>query len=118
MVIFIKLEPKHASKDEIELVVFEVLGEFRLGVRDLGLLLEYSVPSSGLWYLPSFTLSAKACTQAGRQSIQAHTNFPVELEENRGINVMRGFRVMDRSRHTRDGCGEFWARFELKVRMK
>jgi hypothetical protein len=36
---FIKLGPKHASKDEIELAVFEVLREFRLGVRDLGLLL-------------------------------------------------------------------------------
>jgi hypothetical protein len=36
---FIKLGPKHASKDGIELVVFEVFGEFRLGVRDLGLLL-------------------------------------------------------------------------------
>jgi hypothetical protein len=39
MVMFIKLGPKHASKDEIELAVFEVLGEFRLGVRDLRLLL-------------------------------------------------------------------------------
>jgi hypothetical protein len=38
-VVFIKLGPKHASKDEIELAVFEVLGKFRLGVRDLGLLL-------------------------------------------------------------------------------
>jgi hypothetical protein len=36
---FVKLGPKHASKDEIELAVFEVFGEFRLGVRDLGLLL-------------------------------------------------------------------------------
>jgi hypothetical protein len=34
---FIKLGPKHASKDEIELAVFEVIGEFRLGVRDHGL---------------------------------------------------------------------------------
>jgi hypothetical protein len=38
-VVFIKLGPKHASKDEIELAVFEVLGEFLLVVRDLGLLL-------------------------------------------------------------------------------
>jgi hypothetical protein len=37
--VFIKLGPKHSSKDEIELSVFEVLGEFQLGVRDLGLLL-------------------------------------------------------------------------------
>jgi hypothetical protein len=36
---FIKLGPKQASKDEIELAVFEVLGKFWLGVRDLGLLL-------------------------------------------------------------------------------
>jgi hypothetical protein len=36
---FIKLGPKHASKDEIELAVFEILGKFWLGVRDLGLLL-------------------------------------------------------------------------------
>jgi hypothetical protein len=38
-VIFIKLGQKHASKDETELAVFEVFGECRLGVRDLGLLL-------------------------------------------------------------------------------
>jgi hypothetical protein len=36
---FIKLGSKHASKDEIELAVFEVFGECWLGVRDLGLLL-------------------------------------------------------------------------------
>jgi hypothetical protein len=30
--VFIKLGPKHASKDEIELAVFEVFKEFRLGV--------------------------------------------------------------------------------------
>jgi hypothetical protein len=35
---FIKLGPKHASKDEIELAIFEVLGEVLLGVRDLMLL--------------------------------------------------------------------------------
>jgi hypothetical protein len=53
---FIKLGPKHASKDEIELAVFEVLGEFRLGVRDLGLLL--AVLSSKLWLgVPSFAHS-------------------------------------------------------------
>jgi hypothetical protein len=39
--VFIKLGPKHASKDEIELAVFEVFGEFRLGDRDLGLLLAW-----------------------------------------------------------------------------
>jgi hypothetical protein len=38
MVIFIKLGPKHASKNEIELAVFEVLGEFLSAVWVLGLL--------------------------------------------------------------------------------
>jgi hypothetical protein len=79
--VFIKLEPKHASKDEIELAVFEVLGEFRSVFEISGSCPQYSVPSSGSWYLPSFTPLAKACTQAGRQSIQAHINFPGELEE-------------------------------------
>jgi hypothetical protein len=37
--VFIKLGPKHASKDEIELAVFEVLGKFLLAVLDSGLLL-------------------------------------------------------------------------------
>jgi hypothetical protein len=36
---FIQLGQKHASKGEMELAVFEVFGECRLGVRDLGLLL-------------------------------------------------------------------------------
>jgi hypothetical protein len=50
--VFIKLGPKHASKDEIELAVFKVLGEFRLGIRDLGLLL--TVLGSKLWLVVSF----------------------------------------------------------------
>jgi hypothetical protein len=64
---FIKLGPKHASKDEIELAVFEVLGEFRLGVRDLRLLL--AVLSSKLWLLvPSFVhLQKRAQKQADNQ---------------------------------------------------
>jgi hypothetical protein len=37
--VFRKLGPKHASKDETELAVFEVFRECRLGVRGLGLLL-------------------------------------------------------------------------------
>jgi hypothetical protein len=37
--VFIKLGPKNASKDEIELAVFEVLAEFLLAVRDSDLLL-------------------------------------------------------------------------------
>jgi hypothetical protein len=36
--VFIKLGPKHASKDEIKLVVFKVLGEILLTVQVLGLL--------------------------------------------------------------------------------
>jgi hypothetical protein len=67
--VFIKLGPKHASKDEIELVVFEVLGEFRLGVRDLGLLLAILGSKLRSWYPPSFTPSAIAHTQASMQSI-------------------------------------------------
>jgi hypothetical protein len=65
--VFIKLGPKHASKDETELVVFEVFGEFWLGIRDLGLLL--AVLGSGSGYPPSFTPSAIAHTQASMQSI-------------------------------------------------
>jgi hypothetical protein len=42
---------------------------------------QYSAPNYGSGYLPSFTPSAKACTQAGRQSIRAHINFLAELEE-------------------------------------
>jgi hypothetical protein len=37
--VFIKLGPKHASKDEIELAIFKVFGEFLLAVWDSGLLL-------------------------------------------------------------------------------
>jgi hypothetical protein len=76
---FIKLGPKHASKDEIELAVFEVLGEFRLGVRDLGLLL--AVLGSKLrLVVPSFVHSV-GYTQASMHSKQAHTILPAELEE-------------------------------------
>jgi hypothetical protein len=71
---FIKLGPKHASKDEIELAVFEVLGEFLLGIRDLGLLL--AVLGSKLrLVLPSFvhcvgySVHKKACNQ------YKHTQF-------------------------------------------
>jgi hypothetical protein len=81
MGVFIKLGPKHASKDEIELAVFEVLGEFLLGVRHLGLL--FAVLSSKLrsWYPPSFTPSAIVYTEASMQSIQAHTILSAELKE-------------------------------------
>jgi hypothetical protein len=66
---FIKLGPKHASKDEIELAVFEVLGEFRLGVRDLRLLLAVLGSKLRLVVPPSFTPSAIAHIQASMQSI-------------------------------------------------
>jgi hypothetical protein len=67
--VFIKLGPKHASKDEIELAVFEVFGEFQFGVRDLGLLL--ALLSSKLRLgVPSFVSpSVIAHTQASMQSI-------------------------------------------------
>jgi hypothetical protein len=81
-VIFIKLGQKHASKDEIELVVFEVFGECRLGIRDLGLLL--AVVGSDLRLgVPSFVYSVgySAHTQASKQSITAYTFSPAELAE-------------------------------------
>jgi hypothetical protein len=44
--VFIKLESKYASKDEIELVVFKVLWKLLLTVRVLGLLLLYGYPKA------------------------------------------------------------------------
>jgi hypothetical protein len=76
--VFIKLGPKHASKDEIELAVFEVLGEFLLAVRNSGLLL--AVLSSKLWlaiflvHSVSYSVHQQACNQ------YKHTNLPAELE--------------------------------------
>jgi hypothetical protein len=67
---FIKLGPKHASKDEIELAVFEVLGKLQLGVRDLGLLL--AVLGSKLRLavlLLVHSVGYSAHTQASMQSI-------------------------------------------------
>jgi hypothetical protein len=67
-VIFIKLGQKHASKDEIELAVFEVFGKCRLGVRDLGLLL--TVVGSDLWLgVPSFVYSVGYSAHTGKQAI-------------------------------------------------
>jgi hypothetical protein len=63
---FIKLGPKHASKDEIELAVFEVLGEFRLGVWDLGLLLAV-LDSKLRFVVPSF-LSLRRLKRAHKQA--------------------------------------------------
>jgi hypothetical protein len=80
-IVFIKLGPKHASKDEIELVVFKVLGEFLLAVRDPGSCSQYLAPSSGSRYSSSFTLSAITYTQVSMQSITSTQDFPAELEE-------------------------------------
>jgi hypothetical protein len=66
-VIFIKLGQKHASKDEIELSVFEVFGECRLGVRDLGLLL--AVVGSDLRLEVSFVYSVSYSAHIGKQAI-------------------------------------------------
>jgi hypothetical protein len=65
---FIKMGTKHASKDEIELAVFEVLREFRLGVRDLGLLL--AVLGSKLrLVVPSFVYSVGYSVHTSKQTI-------------------------------------------------
>jgi hypothetical protein len=65
---FIKLGPKHASKDEIELAIFEVLGKFRLGVRDLGLWL--AVLGSKLRLaVPSFVHSVGNSVHTSKQTI-------------------------------------------------
>jgi hypothetical protein len=73
-VVFIKLGPKHASKDEIELAVFEVLGEFRLGVRDLGLLL--AVLGSKLrLVVPSFVHSIGYSAHKHACNQYKHTQF-------------------------------------------
>jgi hypothetical protein len=70
---FIKLGPKHASKDEVEHAVFEVLGKLRFGVRDLGLLL--AVLGSKLrLVVPSFVHSVgySAHTSKHAINISAH----------------------------------------------
>jgi hypothetical protein len=75
---FIKLGPKHASKDEIELAIFEVFGECRLGVWDLGLLL--AVVGSDLRFrVPSFVYFVGYSAHTSKQSI--YTISPAELAE-------------------------------------
>jgi hypothetical protein len=70
---FIKLGPKHASKDEIQLAVFEVLGEFRLGVWDLGLLL--TVLGSKLRLgVPSFVHSVGYSAHTSKHAINISTH--------------------------------------------
>jgi hypothetical protein len=79
--VFIKLGPKHASKDEIELAVFEVFGEFRLGVRDLGLLLAV-LGSKVRLGVPSFVHSVGYSAHTSKHAINISThNFLTELEE-------------------------------------
>jgi hypothetical protein len=71
--VFIKLGPKHASKDEIELAIFEVLGEFRLRVWDLGLLL--TVLYSKLWLVvPSFVHSIVYSAHTSKHAINISTH--------------------------------------------
>jgi hypothetical protein len=73
-VVFIKLGPKHASKDEIELAVFAVLGEFLLVVRDLGLLL--AVLSSMLrLVVPSFVHSVGYSAHTSKHAINTSTQI-------------------------------------------
>jgi hypothetical protein len=75
--IFIKLGQKHASKGEVELAVFEVFGEGRLGVRDLGLLL--AVVGFDLWLgVPSSVYSVGYSAHTSKQAVLAHM-FPAEL---------------------------------------
>jgi hypothetical protein len=70
----IKLGPKHASKDEIELAVFEVLGEFRLKVRDLGLL--FVVLGSKLrLVLPSFVHFVGYSAHTSKHAINISTHI-------------------------------------------
>jgi hypothetical protein len=79
--VFIKLGPKHASKDEIELAVFEVLGEFLLAVRDSGLLLAVlgsKLRLAVLFLVHSVGYSAHTSKPAINTSTQ---NLPAELEE-------------------------------------
>jgi hypothetical protein len=72
--VFIKLGPKQASKDEIELAVFEVLGEFLLMVRDLELLL--AVLGSKLWLVvPSFIHSVGYSAHTSKHAINTSTQI-------------------------------------------
>jgi hypothetical protein len=88
MVMFIKLGAKHASKDEIELAVFEVLGKFQLTVFDTGLLLAVLGSKLRLVVLSfvhcvGYSSHKQACNQ------YKHTYLPAELKEkikNGGIN--------------------------------
>jgi hypothetical protein len=79
--VFKKLGPKHASKDEIELVVFEVLGEFLLGVRGLRPLLVV-LGSKLRLVVPSFVHSVGYSAHTNKHAINTSTpNPPAELEK-------------------------------------
>jgi hypothetical protein len=73
-VVFIKLGPKHASKNQIELAIFEVLGEFLHAVRDLGLLLALlgSKPRLAVLLLDH---SVGYCTHKPTPNQYKHTKF-------------------------------------------
>jgi hypothetical protein len=72
--VFIKLGPKHASKDEIELAVFELLGEFLLVVRDLRLLL--TVLGSKLrLVVPPFIHSVGYSAHTSKHAINTNTQI-------------------------------------------
>jgi hypothetical protein len=76
--VFIKLGPKHASKDEIELAVFEVIWELLLVVRVFGLV--GTVGGSKL-LLGFLVYSVDYGTQSSIQSTQANKDLPTELEK-------------------------------------
>jgi hypothetical protein len=79
--VFIKLGPKHASKVEIELAVFEVLGEFLLMVRDSGLLFAVLGSKLRLTVL-HLVYSAGYHAHTSKHAINTSTqNLPAELEQ-------------------------------------
>jgi hypothetical protein len=79
--VFIKLGPKHASKDEVELVVFEFLGEFLLVVPVLSLLL--AVLSSKLRLAVLLLVHFVGYSaHRSKHAINTRTQYlPAELEE-------------------------------------
>jgi hypothetical protein len=70
---FIKLGLKYASKEEIELAVFEVLGKFRFRVRDLRLLLAV-LGSKLLFAVPSFVHFVGYSAHTSKHAINISTH--------------------------------------------
>jgi hypothetical protein len=67
------------QRGKVELAVFEVFGECRLGVRDLGLLL--AVVGFDLWLgVPSSVYSVGYSAHTSKQAVLAHM-VPAELGE-------------------------------------